>query len=366
MRIIFITREGHKSAGARVRCYNFARELAAYGAQTEVLSLADNFGAKEGKEESAMGLADKVRVNYKAFKRLLKDRDSIFYIQRLNYHSLAPYLAHLHKRNRIILDLDDWEMRDDPKYYLGFYPSSKAHLLTRIMAKKSIFCVAASRFLEGFLSQFNRDVYYIPSGVDTELFKPSLNKSGDKGIIFSWIGTFNRKEYLENIKLALESFNLIKDEYPHIRIDIVGDGFYGDILKGIIDGFGDPRIRLKGWITPGQVPEYLRKVHVGLLPVASDTKFNRAKSPTKLFEYMAMAKPAVSSDIGESKHIINDGEDGFLAKTREEFTEKMRALVEDAGLRERMGAKARILAEESYSLRAAGRRLYEILRNYGA
>jgi len=54
----------------------------------------------------------------------------------------------------------------------------------------------------------------------------------------------------------------------------------------------------------------------GLLPLIQDTKFNKSKSPTKLFEYMAMAKATVSSDIGESSYVIKDGDNGFLAKNK--------------------------------------------------
>src|SRR3989338_5566873 len=121
MKIIFITREGYNLPGARVRCYNFARELSRYGIDTEVLSYADNLGAKDGKDESQMGLRGKIGFNYRAFKRLAGEKEAVLYIQRFNYHSFAPYLVHLFNKNRIILDLDDWEMRENPEYYFGIY-----------------------------------------------------------------------------------------------------------------------------------------------------------------------------------------------------------------------------------------------------
>lgn len=362
MRIIFITREGYNLPGARIRCYNFARELSGYGIDTEVLSYSDILGAKDGKEESQMGIKDKIRLNYEALKRLVKDKDTIFYIQRFNYHSLAPYLLHLYRKNRIIFDLDDWEMRENPKYYLGIYPSSKAHYLTRQIARRSIFCIAASRFLEEFLSEFNKKVYYIPSGVDTELFKPSPNSLNKNKIFFSWIGTLHKKEYIENIEFALNCFSSLREKYAHIYFEIIGDGIYRNDLEKVINQYNDQNILLKGWINPNTIPEYLTTIHIGLLPIVSNTKFNRAKSPTKLFEYMSMAKPTVSSSIGESSHIINDGNDGFLAKTKEEFIEKMQELIENSDLRQRMRDRARERVEKNYSLEVLGKRLYEILK----
>jgi len=362
MKVVFVTREGYHSAGARIRCYNFSKELTRYAIETKVLSFADNLGAKEGKEEASMPLSEKARLNYQALRILAKDKESIFFIQRFNYHSFAPYLVHFLNKNSIILDLDDWEMRENPKYYLGFYPSSKAHYFTRQIAKRSVFCIAASHFLQDFLSQFNKKVFYIPSGVDSELFKPSSNNLDAKEIVFSWIGTFNSNEYLENIKFALDCFCSLRKQYSDIYFDIVGDGIYRQEVAGMVNAAGDPHVRLKDWIAPDKIPDYLASIHIGLLPVVNDSKFNRAKSPTKLFEYMSMVKPTVSSNIGEAKYIIRDGENGFLAYNQSEFTERMQHLIEDARLRQRIGEKARETIERDYSLAVLGKRLFEALK----
>ncbi|MFH1641220.1 MAG: hypothetical protein ABIA66_04550, partial [Candidatus Omnitrophota bacterium] len=231
MKVVFITREGHKLPGARIRCYNFANELSHSGIDTEVLSFSDTLGAKDGGEESRMRLRDKVIFNYRAFRRLINDKESIFYLQRLNYHAFAPYLAYFLNRNRIIFDLDDWEIRENPKYYFGFYPSSKAYHLTREIAKKSIFCVAASRFLEELLSGFSKKVYYIPSGVDLGLFRVFPDDLSTEKIIFSWIGTLHRKEYIENLDFALNCFNTLRAKYPYIYFEIMGDGIYRKELE---------------------------------------------------------------------------------------------------------------------------------------
>lgn len=362
MKIIFITREGFNLPGARIRCYGFARELTKYGVDTEILSFSDTLGAKDGKEESQMKIIDKIRFNYRAFKRISKEKEAILYIQRFNYHTFAPYLAHLFNRNRIILDLDDWEMRENPKYYFGFYPSSKAHYFTRKIAERSIFCIAASRFLQDFLLKFNKKVHYIPSGVDAELFKPSSNILSEDKIIFSWIGTFHKREYIENIRFALDCFSILRKNYDYIHFDILGDGIYNDTLMKIVSSYKDPHIQIKGWISPDAIPSYLTGIHVGLLTVSKDSRFNRAKSPTKLFEYMAMAKPTVSTNIGEAREIIQDGENGFLAKTKEEFIEKMQGLIKGSGLRKQMGEKARETVEKNYPLKILGKQLYGILK----
>lgn len=360
MKLTFITREGYNLAGARIRCFNFANELRKYGLDAEVLSYADHFGARDGQNESAMGLIKRVKLNHLAFRNLIKDKDALLYVQRFNYHSFAPYLAHLLNKNRLILDLDDWEMRENQKYYFGFYPSSKAMYFTAQIAKRSAFCIAASRFLKEFLSQFNKRVYYIPSGVDTEVFRPSLNTLSDEKIVFMWIGTLNRKEYIANIKFILDCFQALKKKCSQISFEIVGDGIYRDDLTLLLREFNEPSIMWRKWIAPDNVPAYLNTVHIGLFPAVNDNKFNRAKSPTKLFEYMAMAKPTISSPIGEALHIVKEGVNGFLASTKDEFVDRMKILVEDSEARTQMGSRAREAVESRYSLRVLGRQLYEI------
>ncbi len=363
-KVIFISREGYRLPGARVRCYNFARELANRGADTGVLSFSDTLGAFDGEKESSLNLGNKIYYNFKAFKMLLKDKSFIFYIQRLNYHFLGPYLAHAFRRNKIILDLDDWEMRENPRYHLGVYPTSKAHYLTRRLAKESIFCVAASHFLESFLLQFNKIVFYLPSAVDTGLFSPNKVLKAKEKVVFSWIGTFHRPEYIENIAFALDCFKVLRNRYANIFFEIVGDGIFKKDLDRIVSGFYDDHIVLKGWIEPDAIPEYLDGVDVGLFPVLRKTKFNLAKSPTKLFEYMAMAKPTISSAIGEPVSIIAQEENGLLAQTKDEFIFQMERLVKDAALRERLGKNARKTVEDFYSLKVLGNKLREALLQY--
>ena len=365
MKIIFITREGYHLSGARVRCYNFARALRKYGISTEVFSFADNLGAKYGEKESEMSFFEKIGYNIKALKVLLKkEKGSVFFIQRLNYHALAPFLAALLKGNRIIFDCDDWNMRENPEYYLGFYPSSKMEFLTRKIAGYSKACITASAFLKDYIGKFNDNVYYIPTGVDTGLFKPDNKNNSNSRITFSWIGTMYHKEMRENVRFILDCFSALADKHENIYLSLAGEGKYFQEINNYADSFRcRSRIKIDGWIPPDEISKYLSSIDIGLLPLIQDMKFNRAKSPTKLFEYMAMAKPTVSSDIGEAGRIIRNGANGFLSETKEGFIEAMEKLIVDANLRKDMGDKARKTVEEKYSLDILTKQLNEILNS---
>ncbi len=362
MKIVFITREGYRLPGARIRCFNFARELNKHGIATRVISCADHLGALDGENEARMKWKDKIRIDWALKKELDKEKDAVWWFQRFHYHSLTAFAGH--KGRPLVLDLDDWEMRENPVYHWGFFPSSKAHYGIRLLAGKSAFCVAASRFLSDFLTPFQRRIIYAPSAVDTSLFTPSPAEEKKEGVTLAWIGTLHRPEYVANIALALGSFKALRRRHDHLRLEIRADGIYRDQVDRMIASQHDPHVRRLGWILPDEMPAYLRGIDIGLFPVAEDNKFNKAKSPTKLFEYMAMEKPTVSTAIGEAACIIRDAETGFLAKDAGAFTERLGALIEDAGLRREMGRRARQEILKNFSLEAIGGRLAGAIREH--
>ncbi len=363
MKVIFITREGYQLSGARVRCYNFARELVKQGIEASVFSFVDRLGAKYGEKELEMSFFHKLQLNIRAFRVLRREkRDTVFVLQRVNYHILAPLLVCFLNKNKFIFDCDDWNIRENPQYYWGFYPSSKMEFLTRLVAQRALQCIAASVFLRDYLRPFNSRVSLLETGVDTEVFCPRKRKDSDK-VIFSWLGTAYHPEMGDNLRFVLECFSDIADQYDHVYLDLAGEGKYFDALQQILPEYAHrDKVRVSAWIPADDVPGYLAGCDIGLLPLIQGTKLNQAKRPTKLFEYMAMAKPVVASRIGETESILQQGETGFLAEGRQEFVACMKVLVENTGLRESMGHAARERALSAYSLSGLGQRLSVMIR----
>jgi len=363
MKALFITREGYELSGARVRCHHFCRELVKQGIEARVFSFADDLGAKCGEKELEMSGFEKIRLNLKAFPALIKESsDTVFVLQRLNYHSLAPLLVSGLKRNKVVFDCDDWNIRENPAYHFGFYPSSKMEYATRQVAKCARACIAASKFLEGYLHEFNPALHYLPTGVDTNFFCPSEGHPGPD-VVFSWIGTAFHPDMGANIQFLLDCFSEVADRYGHVSLNLAGEGRYFEEIKRMLPNYKHKsKVVAHDWIDPDRIPDYLAGVDVGLLPLIQDTKFNKAKSPTKLFEYMSMAKPTIASDIGEAGNVLRDQQTGFLAKNKEKFIFAMCQLAENRSLRREMGKHAREDAERYYSIEILGKKLADILR----
>ena len=364
MKVIFITREGYELSGARVRCYNFARELRGHGIDASVFSFVEHLGAMYGEKEFGMSLLYKLWLNARSLGKFLKeDAQTIFILQRFNYHALAPLVAAGLKKHRVIFDCDDWNIREDPVYHFGFYPSSKMEYATRLVARRAVRCIAASHYLQDYLSAFNPCVSLLATGVDTQKFFPRSHEDRAE-FVFSWVGTAYHEDMGKNLDFLLSCFDPLADRYGHVILSLAGEGKYFELFCRSIELHRHrARIRVSGWIPADTMPGYLADVDVGLLPLVRNTKFNLSKSPTKLFEYMAMGLPSIASDTGEAGFILKDGQTGFLARDRQGFISAMERLLKDASLRRDMGRRARQDAEQRFSLKVLGGQLVALLKD---
>jgi len=87
---------------------------------------------------------------------------------------------------------------------------------------------------------------------------------------------------------------------------------------------------------------------IGLAP-ATDTPWNRYKSFVKVLLYMASGLPVVASPVGLPARMIRNGDNGFLAATDDEWVDRLRSLVDDRGLRERLGAAAQATIAQEFA-----------------
>ncbi len=353
-KILFVSYDGYDTTNSRVRCYRFSKELRKRGLDSATFSFKDDLHARyDGYQSAKTGIFERATLLIRAFTRLMGEKKgTIFYIQKAGYFALAPYAVHLLKGNSYILDYDDYE----------YEQSRISRLILKTLAKNAAFCVAASRSLQDFLKKFSKKVHYIPTGVDLDRFSHGRGKLKRKGeVVFAWVGNIVDTQALGNVLFLLDCFDEITKRYPEARLEIAGGGININEVTKRIDELGNARLIYKGVMPPDKIPKYLSKIDIGLFALLDDTKYNRSKSPTKLFEYMAMGLPVISTGIGESGKIIEHGKTGLLASDRKEFIKCAELLIKNPNLRERLGKQARLAAAEKYSLDVLGEELFGII-----
>jgi glycosyltransferase involved in cell wall biosynthesis len=75
----------------------------------------------------------------------------------------------------------------------------------------------------------------------------------------------------------------------------------------------------------------------------------------KIFEAMAMGKVVVSTSIGAEGLPVHSGENILLSDTPEDFAKSALSVLNDANVRQRIGAAARQLVEGNYRWQNVGK-----------
>jgi len=146
----------------------------------------------------------------------------------------------------------------------------------------------------------------------------------------------------KGIHFLIEAIALVKDEFPNIRLYIVGDHIieeyrdYKDKLDAMVEKYSmENNIVFTGWR-----PDALHIVSLMniLIHPSLSEGFGRA-----VLEGMALGKPVIASKVGGLREIIQDGENGFLVKPGDPqmIAEKLRLLLRNKNLRDNLGKAAR-------------------------
>ncbi|MDP1571560.1 MAG: glycosyltransferase family 4 protein [Vicinamibacterales bacterium] len=208
--------------------------------------------------------------------------------------------------------------------------------------------VVGNEFLARYARQHNAAVTVIPTAVDTTRFVPRAETAGDPAapLVVGWIGSPTTFPYLEGLAGVLAR---VAARTPFV-------------LK--VSGAGRP-VRFPGltvmeapWSLDDEV-ELFNTCDVGVYPLTDDD-WAKGKCGFKAIQFMACGVPVVAAAVGVNREIVQDGVNGFLAATPDEWVEKLERLLTDRSLRMQFAAEGRRTIEAGYSLTVTAPRLTEV------
>lgn len=193
------------------------------------------------------------------------------------------------------------------------------------------------------LTRYNRNVVPLYGGVDTALFHPDavplhtvVHNPGE--IIIGYAGNLRK---WQGVPFLLSAFAKLRAEDSSFRLAILtSEEWKGSSEMGIqvLDG-----------VPHEAVPAFLAACDILVIPRLDDS-VSRISFPSKLPEYLAMAKPVVASATSDADRVISDGVNGviFIPGDEDSLLAALKKL-RDPERRVRMGDAARATAERNFS-----------------
>lgn len=196
-----------------------------------------------------------------------------------------------------------------------------------------------------------------PNGVNETVYYPEIsgkeirNKYGiahDKTVI-GFIGTFGAWHGAEN--LAKVYVDLVKDN-KNIHLLMIGDGMKMPLVKDSLKELPEDSYTLTGMISQSEGAKHLAACDILVSPTVPNpdgTPF--FGSPTKLFEYMAMGKAIVCSDMDQMAEILEHEKTALLCKPGDldDLENCIQRLIKENSLRTILGKNARKEVVEKYT-----------------
>jgi len=228
--------------------------------------------------------------------------------------------------------------------------------------------IVVSNFLKRHIQKMgiNEDkVFVIPNAVNPEVFDPDTVEDNlrrkldiEDKLIIGFVGIFLP---WNNLELLIDVFKEVTRENPKTHLLLVGDGPLKNTIERKVhqEGLRD-KVTLAGKVNYRDVPKFIHSMDICVIPQS-----NQYRSPVKLFEYMAMAKPVVAPCVEPIKSVIMEYEDVVLFEPgdRDLLKKAIRGLIEIKNSRKKIGNKARKTIIKKYTWQNNAKKIVEIYKS---
>jgi glycosyltransferase involved in cell wall biosynthesis len=259
---------------------------------------------------------------------------------------------------KVVLDFDDalFALHKESRHkilnglWYSFFPE---------IVKRSDMVIAGGHFLAEYAARINANVHIIPSPVDTSVFLPRSRSDGGRSrVTVGWVGLGNF--HADSLKLLCVPLEVLSKKYS-IRLKIIS--YLGSQeVKQLFNGVESLEVDygLEHLVPLSQIPDLISDFDISVMPLV-DNNLSRGHCAMKILESMAMGIPVVASALGENNYVIEDGVNGYLAATPEEWIRKLETLIQGEALRKRIGQNGlETIRQKGYTLEECGKRLSQL------
>jgi len=235
---------------------------------------------------------------------LLKSRPRVIYVRRMG--SIVPALFALITRSPFF-----YEVNDDP-YQKDYHEGSKAvfktrrylstwidHLNIRFSSQSFVITEAIIGKIQKQLPNSADKLIHLPSGTNSKMFYPQdqvqcrRHFNMDTGL--RYIGFAGSLLKHQGIDVLIDAAPELIREFPEIAFEVAGEGPQKITWKsGVTLRRLSTHFRFRGQIEYQDMPSWINATDICVAPFLPSAGL---RSPVKIFDYMACAKPVIASRI---------------------------------------------------------------------
>jgi phosphatidylinositol alpha-mannosyltransferase len=241
-----------------------------------------------------------------------------------------------------------------PGYNFG-WPISKLMLYRR--RRKLVGKIAVSKTAMDYASKHVPGQYtIIPNGIDLEHFSVDVSpieRFSDGKINILFVGRLEKRKGLDHL---LKAYKKVKQEHANCRLIIVGPGVvFRRKYERYVRRNRLADVVFVGMVEYDELPRYYKTADIFCSPATGRESFGIV-----LLEAMALGKPVVATSIEGYAGVLTNGEEGYLVppKDDKELARSLLTLINDESLRQQMGARGLITAQE-YDWKRIARRVVD-------
>jgi glycosyltransferase involved in cell wall biosynthesis len=196
-------------------------------------------------------------------------------------------------------------------------------------------------------------VSVVPNGVDTEAFRPAAVAPPDTmPLRLVYVGTLSP---WQGLATALEALALLRGRaLPELHVIGPTKAPWRAALRGLARGLRvHHALHLSGPMAQADLPAVLATAHVCLAPLPDDPRNSvQGCCPLKILEYMAAARPILSTRVGAVEEILEHGASAHLVRpgSAAALAEGLAWMMDHPAEREALGARARELAVARWTI----------------
>ncbi len=285
--------------------------------------------------------------------KLIKDVDTWVFFIGGEALVLPMITAKLLRKDVIIVSagsgIKDSNIFNDPLTGILTY----LYMIGYHLADKIVLC--SKRLIEIQSLQKYKDKIFIAQHhfLDFDKFKINI-KLNERDHLIGYVGRLSEEKGTFNFVNAIP--NTLQKKYE-VAFIIVGDGqLRVDIEKYLIEHNLNEKVKMAGWISHDNLPQYLNKMKLIVLPSYTEGL------PNVMLEAMACGTPILATAVGAIPDFISDCDTGFILENNspECIGGNILRVLNYPGL-EQIAIKAKSLVEKEFSFEVAAEKLREIL-----